>query len=83
MSSIGRPSTSFTARATRYQRFPRREIECLRRTALGKDYKDIAVILGDFRYRLALHENHARFRLGCATAFPRPPRGPLQRHHQP
>ncbi len=45
-----------------------REIECLHWTALGKDYKDIALILDiSERYDAGLSKDGARFKLGCAT----------------
>ena len=44
-----------------------REIECLHWTALGKDYKDIAVILGISEHTTRDYLKTARFKLGCAT----------------
>ncbi len=44
-----------------------REIECLHWTALGKDYKDISVILGISEHTTRDYLKTARFKLGCAT----------------
>lgn len=44
-----------------------REIECLHWTALGKDYKDIAIILGISDHTARDYLKTARFKLGCAT----------------
>lgn len=44
-----------------------REIECLHWTALGKDQKDIAVILGLSEHTVRDYTKSARWKLGCAT----------------
>lgn len=44
-----------------------REIECLHWTALGKDSKDIAAILGLSDHTARSYLKSARFKLGCAT----------------
>lgn len=44
-----------------------REIECLYWTALGKDSKDIAAILGLSGHTTSSYLKSARFKLGCAT----------------
>jgi DNA-binding CsgD family transcriptional regulator len=44
-----------------------REIECLHWTALGKDYKDIALILDISEHTTRDYLKTARFKLGCAT----------------
>lgn len=45
----------------------RREIECLHWTALGKDHKDIALILGLSEHTVRDYTKSARLKLGCAT----------------
>lgn len=45
----------------------RREIECLHWTALGKDHKDIAVILSLSEHTVRDYTKSARLKLGCAT----------------
>lgn len=44
-----------------------RELECLHWTALGKDQKDIAVILGLSEHTVRDYTKSARLKLGCAT----------------
>jgi DNA-binding CsgD family transcriptional regulator len=44
-----------------------REIECLHWTALGKDSKDIAAILGLSDHTTRSYLKSARYKLGCAT----------------
>lgn len=44
-----------------------REIECLHWTALGKNSKDIAMILGLSDHTTSSYLKSARFKLGCAT----------------
>lgn len=44
-----------------------REVECLHWTALGKDYKEIALILGISEHTARDYLKTARFKLGCAT----------------
>jgi DNA-binding CsgD family transcriptional regulator len=44
-----------------------RERECLYWSALGKDYKDIALILGLSRHTTRSYIKSARTKLGCAT----------------
>lgn len=44
-----------------------REVECLHWSALGKDSKDIAVILGLSNHTVKSYLKSARFKLGCAT----------------
>lgn len=44
-----------------------REIECLHWTALGKDHKDIAVILNLSEHTVRDYTKSARLKLGCAT----------------
>jgi DNA-binding CsgD family transcriptional regulator len=46
----------------------RREIECLRLTAAGKDSTDIAIILEISPYTARDHLKSARFKLDCATS---------------
>lgn len=45
----------------------RREIECLYWTALGKDHRDIAVILSISEHTARDYTKSARLKLGCAT----------------
>jgi LuxR family transcriptional regulator, quorum-sensing system regulator CinR len=45
----------------------RRELECLHWTALGKDQKDIALILGISEHTVRDYTKSARLKLGCAT----------------
>lgn len=45
----------------------RREIECLHWTALGKDQRDIALILGLSEHTVRDYTKSARLKLGCAT----------------
>ncbi|UXN68180.1 LuxR family transcriptional regulator (plasmid) [Devosia neptuniae] len=45
----------------------RREIECLHWTALGKDHRDIAVILSISEHTARDYTKSARLKLGCAT----------------
>ncbi|WMT92557.1 LuxR family transcriptional regulator [Pelagibacterium sp. H642] len=45
----------------------RREVECLHWTALGKDQRDIAVILGLSEHTVRDYTKSARLKLGCAT----------------
>lgn len=44
-----------------------REIECLHWTALGKDHKDIALILNLSEHTVRDYTKSARLKLGCAT----------------
>lgn len=45
----------------------RREIECLHWTALGKDHRDIALILSLSEHTVRDYTKSARLKLGCAT----------------
>jgi DNA-binding CsgD family transcriptional regulator len=45
----------------------RREIECLHWMALGKDQKDIALILNISEHTVRDYTKSARLKLGCAT----------------
>jgi len=60
-----------------------REIECLHWTALGKDYKDISVILGISEHTTRDYLKTARFKLGCATISAAASRAVQLAHHQP
>jgi DNA-binding CsgD family transcriptional regulator len=44
-----------------------REVECLHWSALGKDTKDIAAVLGLSSHTVRSYIKSARFKLGCAT----------------
>lgn len=51
-----------------------RELECLHWAALGKDYKDIAMILEISEHTTRSYLKSARVKLGCAMIRRRQPR---------